>query len=353
MITSYNQNVCYNYCMNDKKPTIYFDNYVYISSLSETRAIYLVRNKTNNMFCVQKLLDFYDKTIYDFLINHPINNIPKIIGTKFVDEKLAILEEFINGETLTQFLSNHKDNSTDLLFKQLYKLCDILKALHNSTLTIIHRDIKPDNIIITKDNDLYLIDFNSAKFYSNSDDKDTRILGTINYAAPEQYIGESTPQSDIYAIGTLIENYTEQYIDEKLSNKLQPIIKKCKEIDYKNRFKNITELKFALFRPKHDFLQLALPGFRSGHILHMIIASIFYILLIYYCFFYTNFNNLFLNISVFIIILTFVFTYCNYLNIQRILPLCQSRKIFLHFIGKLIFSVIITSIVIIIVLYVL
>ena len=212
---------------------VYFDGYNLISKLSKNKDVYLIRSKSNNKFYVQKLLVFYDKSIYDYLIKHPIKNIPRIIDTKFVNNKLAVLEEFINGQTLTQYLHTNNNTTSDLIFNTLYKLCDVLKSLHYSKPMIIHRDIKPDNIIITSNDELYLIDFNSAKFYENTNNKDTYILGTANYAAPEQYVGQSNPSSDIYAIGVLIEDFLHNNSNPDLVKQLQPIVNKCKEIDYR------------------------------------------------------------------------------------------------------------------------
>ena len=316
-----------------------FEGYDFISNLSKNKEVYLVQNKSNNQLCVQKLLSLYDKSIYDYLKRHPIKNVPRIIDTKFINNELAVLEEYISGRTLTQYLNSNNTNNSNLIYKLLYKLCDVLKYLHNSKPMIIHRDIKPDNIIITSNDELYLIDFNSAKFFEDTNNKDTHILGTVDYAAPEQYLGQSNPRSDIYAIGVLIQDFINNNSNATLIKQLQPIVNRCKEIDFKNRFRNVSELKFALFRAKHSFLLLAFPGYRNGNFLNMIIATIFYISLFYFCFIYTDFNSPFLNIGSFLIILSFVLVFNNYLNIQRIIPLCKSNNKLIKYIGILLISI--------------
>ena len=74
-----------------------------------------------------------------------------------------------------------------------------------------HRDIKPENIIVMKNREVKIIDFDAAKIYKMYSQKDTRTVGTIGYAAPEQYrtTKEGIPRdegawTDIYAMGATL-----------------------------------------------------------------------------------------------------------------------------------------------------
>lgn len=79
--------------------------------------------------------------------------------------------------------------------------------MHSYYLPIIHRDIKPSNVIVTNDGIVKLLDMNAAKYYKGNAEEDTHLIGTVGYAAPEQYgFGESSVQTDIYALGVLL-NY--------------------------------------------------------------------------------------------------------------------------------------------------
>lgn len=83
-----------------------------------------------------------------------------------------------------------------------YRLCHALEELHS--LGIVHRDIKPANVMITPENRAVLLDLSIAREIS-SDQQDTRSLGTVGYAAPEQYgVAQSNRATDLYALGVLL-----------------------------------------------------------------------------------------------------------------------------------------------------
>ena len=58
------------------------------------------------------------------------------------------------------------------------RLCDILKSLHALTPPIIHRDLKLSNIILTSENLVYIVDFDTARYYESGQEQDTELLGT-------------------------------------------------------------------------------------------------------------------------------------------------------------------------------
>ena len=66
----------------------------------------------------------------------------------------------------------------------MHKLCDVLKSLHTLTPPIIHRDLKLSNIILTSENLVYIVDFDTARYYESGQEQDTELLGTKEYAPP-------------------------------------------------------------------------------------------------------------------------------------------------------------------------
>ncbi len=72
--------------------------------------------------------------------------------------------------------------------------------IHSRTPPIVHRDFTPDNLMISDDSMLTLIDFNVAK-QLESEDATQSVVGKHSYIPPEQFRGESCPQSDLYAMG--------------------------------------------------------------------------------------------------------------------------------------------------------
>ena len=333
--------------------TIYFDNYIIDNNLPNTNRVTFVRNKTTNQICVQKIVPIEQKEVYEYLLHNHIKNTAEIYDIKVFDDFIVVLREYIEGCTLTEYLndvylqSNSENTKYNIntFYQLIYNLLDIVKNLQNSN-QIIHKDIKPDNIIITKDNELYLIDFDSAKIYNNKNKK-TQLLVSMGYAAPEQYgFGNTNMQTDIYAIGKIIDDFATIINNNDLSKKMQPIINKCCELNYKDRYKNISHLKADIYRAKHNIIFLAIPGYRTGNIINEIVATYFYILLFYICFINTSVNNTALNLSIFCSIILSIFIIFNYLDIHRFIPFAKSKNNILKWLSILFFSMLIPAIII-------
>ena len=123
------------------------------------------------------------------------------------------------------------------------ELCQALTILHSNE--IIHRDIKPENIIVTQEGDVKLIDFDISRIGNNNAKKDTVILGTTGFAAPEQYgIAQTDERSDIYSIGILINvMLTGDHPSKKMcKGKWQKIVNKCTKINPDERYQSVKEL---------------------------------------------------------------------------------------------------------------
>ena len=97
---------------------------------------------------------------------------------------------------------------------------------------IIHRDIKPSNVMINESGEVFLLDVNVAKWVSTEAKEDTRLLGTLYYAAPEQFgygFSASTEKTDIYAIGVLLNVMITGKLpkEEQAPAALWKVIEKC------------------------------------------------------------------------------------------------------------------------------
>ena len=331
---------------NNKKMNI---DYELVSSDLNKKSVSIIRDRNTGILYIKKILTIYDIDVYKYLHEHPIKNIPKIIDYSLENNILTIIEEYIEGITLSDYLEN---NNLDIktFYSHIYKLCDIIQDLqkaNNSNVqnekSIIHRDIKPSNIIITPAGDLFLIDLNAAKFFKPNEDKDTTLIGTEEFAAPEQYgFGSSNKATDIYAIGSLMKHYLTFFNNEDFTKRINPIIDKCMKIDYKDRYGSIFELKADLFRSEHNIMNLAVPGFRSFNFWHMTIATFAYLLLIYLSFFSSRFNeNKSLNVVMFLSGIAFIFMFFNYLDVQRFIPFTRSKNKVVSFISRFVFSLII------------
>ena len=119
-----------------------------------------------------------------------------------------IVMEYIAGQTLEELLATLPAGRMDIkeVLQMGVALCDMLGYLHAQEPPVIFRDMKPGNIMVTRDHLLYLIDFGIARYYRSDLSKDTGSLGSPGYAAPEQYgKAQSTPQTDIYGLGVTLQ----------------------------------------------------------------------------------------------------------------------------------------------------
>lgn len=220
------------------------------------KTISLVEHETTHTKYIQKELNYYDKTLYQTLQKIKNPYLPKIFLIQENNNQLTLLEEYIEGKTLDQ-----QTISTEDVKIIMHQLCECLDALHKLNPPIIHRDIKPENIMY-HNNKVTLLDFGIARFLDSKKNKDTLILGSAGYAAPEQFgFQQSNPQTDIYALGKLM-NYLLNGSLEHQDNipfVLKQVILKATQLDYKNRYKSVKEMDLAI-RGK----EIILPPFNNN-----------------------------------------------------------------------------------------
>ncbi len=223
--------------------------YKEIAPLSEEHRIYFVQHIETRKVYLKKTLSVYNLDVYEQLFKHHIKNIPRLYAMYQHDGLLTVIEEYIPGDTLQEVIDLCGLVSEADAISYAIKLCDILIDLHSQQPTIIHRDIKPSNVILTEDERIILIDLNAARQCINEKERDTRLIGTEGYAAPEQFgFGNSSCQTDIYAVGNLIKALIGTDTDPAIgiSAKLSAIISKCLEMNPKDRYPSAAHLKAAL-----------------------------------------------------------------------------------------------------------
>jgi serine/threonine protein kinase len=127
--------------------------------------------------------------------------IPKLIDRFDEDDQLFIVQEFIDGAPLSTELKPSRKFSQAETIELLIQILTPLEYCHKEKL--IHRDLKPDNIMRRKNGDLVLIDFGIAKDLGAAEFTKEFYGGTPGYAPGEQRDGKAEPASDVYAVGKI------------------------------------------------------------------------------------------------------------------------------------------------------
>jgi len=134
-------------------------------------------------------------------------NLPRIYDHFSDTECWYLVMDFIEGTTLEKHLEKRSTSlfSLEEVLDLGLLLCDVLEYLHTRQPPIIFRDLKPANIMLTRDGHLFLIDFGIARQFKPGQARDTIPFGSPGYAAPEQYgRAQTTPRADIYSLGTIL-----------------------------------------------------------------------------------------------------------------------------------------------------
>ncbi len=251
----------------------------------------LVQNKFTRQLMVRRISPAADYPVLQTLCRIKHRNLMEIYDVKTQDGVCISLCEYINGMTLDMRVEYYQPFDIRSAKDILCQICDGLSQLHING--IVHRDIKPGNVMITDDGTVKIIDYSISRLIKPEQRKDTTVLGTAGYASPEQFgFTQTNGKTDIYACGVLL-NYllTGKLPNEQLhQGPLTTVIQQCIEIDENKRFASADELKKVLqgkkinrrrpFRP--------LPGFRSKHVFPKIITVFFYIVWIFMLFVYIN-----------------------------------------------------------------
>ena len=229
-----------------------------LTVLDEKKNIVLVQDRRNSELCVKKTLDIYSRDVYEQLASVRIEGVPAVKECVADDGKLIVVEEYVQGRSLKQVLDEHGLLNEEQAYEIAVQLVDILVRLHQLEPAIVHRDIKPSNIIIEKNGHVNLIDFNAARHVNADKNEDTRMLGTVYFAAPEQFgFGQSDERTDIYGLGATI-NYimTGDKPGAGIAEcRFSDILKKCLMVDAKDRYQSAEELRGVLDMLNYSIVQ--------------------------------------------------------------------------------------------------
>lgn len=336
-----------------------------LAPLGQDRDAMLVKDTSTGKILVEKHLATYDPLLFRSLMQEPVEGTPKVEALVDFEGCLTVWEEYIQGKTLEAYLEERHVLPEQEGVAIIKQLLTILDRLHSRPHSIIHRDIKPSNVMLTTDGKIRLIDFDAARFHTPERSQDTQALGTVGYAAPEQYgFASSGPHTDLYATGVLLNRMLTGSMPQEAiyEGKCEGFIRTCLQMDADNRFPSAKIALEALdkqwkdtvyHKDAHNWHRFLPPGFRTLKVWKMLLALPYY-------WFTFNFvrivdssdgdtttlalwESLVLNGIVYILFLTPVVFCCNYLNIQHPFRLDRIQRPFLRFLAAFGMSYILLS----------
>ncbi|WP_416322520.1 serine/threonine protein kinase [Mycoplasmopsis felis] len=224
-----------------------YKNYEIIKNLGKggMSYVFLIKNiKANKLYTLKyRNLDhnennktkFFDEI--QILKELNIRNIPQIIEYVFNDNEQFFIFDYIEGISLSQYIHKNTNINIDLANHFMLQLLKIINNLHKNK--IIHRDIKSQNILISKNYELHLIDFGISMHNGSKITSNTKINCSPYYAAPEYSNQEIviSPSLDIYALGILYFELLTGFLPFQGKNEIETIL-----MHIENEFPNIKKI---------------------------------------------------------------------------------------------------------------
>lgn len=225
----------------------------------------LARNRDTGENCVVKCY-LKKNALYGHSEPEPLRRLdaaplPRFLAEYRNDRMRCVLREYVPGETLAA-LAEKKSFSEEEVLKIGLQLCKQLDILHSMDPPVIHRDIKPQNVVLREDGTAILIDFGIARVHTEKE-TDTVAFGTQGFAPPEQYgFAQTDARSDIYSLGILLCWLLHRQIKPERENRspLEKVIARCTAFDPEKRFADVRQVERALLaaepraRRKRSFL---------------------------------------------------------------------------------------------------
>jgi len=216
---------------------------------------FLVSERQSGSLFVAKC---YDKLVYaalhedEILLKLHHDGFPACAAS-FENTRYGVtVRSYVEGTPLDRYAGENRLSERQVC-RICIQLCDILSYLHGQKRPVIHRDIKPQNIIVKQDGSLVLIDFDIARQYSEDAETDTQFFGTRIYAPPEQYgFAQTDCRTDLYALGVLLRflltGSEKEDQGRAISRRMKRVVDRCAAFSPKDRFVSAAAVKKALLR---------------------------------------------------------------------------------------------------------
>lgn len=250
----------------------------------------IVRNIYSGKMMIKRFSDPSSIETMHSLCGVRNKNLMQIYDADVIGGLCVTLGEYVSGITLADSVQQRGLFTEREAISIIASVCNGLKALHQNN--IIHRDINPNNVMIDRNGCVKIIDYDISRTVKAEQNRDTKIMGTPGYAAPEQFgFQQTNEKADVYSCGVLL-NFllTGRLPSEQIyQGTLSMVIERCTELDPNNRYVNIDHLR-AVLRNDRKYIKLMdnneiesmrfrpLPGYRSKHFFPKLITTIAIIL---------------------------------------------------------------------------
>ena len=182
---------------------------------------------------------------YTTLADILCENLPQVYDIIDTDDGQVVLEEYVDGITVAELAECGRIRYAQAV-KILRGVCHALSVLHEKG--FVHRDVKPENVVVRPNGQAVLVDLNISRKVSNAG-RDTMIMGTVGYASPEQLgLTQSDARTDIYACGVLLNvMLTGKHPSEQLARgRAGRIVRRCTAVNPNDRYPSAKRLAQAL-----------------------------------------------------------------------------------------------------------
>ncbi len=187
-------------------------------------------------------------------LDHP--GIAKVYDYFVEDDRSYIVMEYVNGINMRELIVKQGPQAEANVIKWSLAIADILTYLHEQSPPVVHRDVTPDNLVMTNLGEVKLIDFGASNQYLGT--ATGTLVGKHAYMPPEQIRGKSEPASDIFALGATMHYWLTGHepiplsssspaqIQPSISSAIDAIVSAATDMDLRKRTSSASALKADL-----------------------------------------------------------------------------------------------------------
>jgi len=183
-------------------------------------------------------------------LEHP--GIVKVYDYFVEGGRTYLMLQYLNGQDIRQFVRQNGPQREHTVIDWGIKIAGIMKYLHEQEPPIIHRDLTPDNLVVTEDGSIVVIDFGAANEFIGQ--ATGTLVGKQAYIAPEQFRGKAVVESDVYAFGCTLyymitgtepealSTSNPKDLREDVSPEICELIESCTQMEAEDRYRSAAQL---------------------------------------------------------------------------------------------------------------